>query len=208
MRPDGARLRRLIGLRYIDDFEPMFSPDGRRIALFDETSDPQLSIFRVRDGGLVEKLPVNAVTVGGDWGALGRFAFVAPSGPDGLSRIHVFTPPTGPTDQWSRSGSYAFDWYPDWSPTGRRIVFLRATALDDSARRLRFDVWLISGRQRAARRLIRVERTRPVFSPAGRTVAFATRDGIASISSRGSRVRRLLRFGRPVYEIAWQPLVP
>ena len=206
MRPDGARLRRVIALRFTDYFEPMFSPDGRRIALFDGTSDPELNIFRVRDGDLLDRLPVYSVGVGGDWNVRGRFAFVSTSGRDALDRIHVFVPPAGPTKQWSQTGLYAFDWYPDWSPTGRSIVFLRAASLGDSERlRLRYDLWLVSDPREAARRLTRVRRTRPVFSPTGRTIAFATPDGIASVSTRGGRPRRLLRWRTPVNEIAWQP---
>lgn len=99
----------------------------------------------------------------------------------------------------------AFAWDPDWSPDGRRLVFLRSS---NRGGRQGSDLFTVSI---AGTELRRVTSTRaasaPAWSPDGRTIAFSNNGRLALVPARGG-VPRLLDGDEPLRYcsgVDWSP---
>jgi Tol biopolymer transport system component len=186
--PRGGRLRQLTR-NNVDDFDPAFSPDGRRIAFARgrHGESPSSLYLMDADGGHVRRLtrspgtdtspswaPDNTRLVFGRSGAKGG----------GYHEIDILDTRTGQV-QPLVSGQVAD---PAWSPDGRLIAFalharrhtklvvVRPDGLDART--------LFNG---AADAFV----VRPSWSPNGRSIAFALGGSDLVVSRRGGRARTL-----------------
>lgn len=121
VEPDGSGLRRLT-TNVRDDYDPVFSPDGRSIAFVRGAERPELFLMRA-DGGGVRRLV--------RWRAGGGFA---PSwSPDGSRLVFVSYARRGAALKTIRSDGTGLvqlptpvGWFyddPAWSPNGRSLIF-------------------------------------------------------------------------------------
>ena len=127
--------------------------------------------------------------------------------PDGSSRTRV----TGRTAAQCRvygDGGHS----PDFSPSGRRIVYTRSTKRVGNASERNSEVFVVGRQGRNDRQVTNTradDAHAPVFSPDGRYIAygsFSTRaagEGLFVIAANGGTPRR---FRRDVREVSWQPL--
>ena len=183
MSAEGADVRRLSRDVRLEAW-PAWSPDGRRIALVTEGRRREYEIATVRaDGGGWRRLTRHSGSSDPDWSPDGsRIAFdvdgsIATMGPHG-HRIHVLTTGFEPTwapgglriafadggDLWTirpdgsgrvRLTSTGIDESsPAWSPSGRRIAYLRTRSNDEASRYLAA-IWTIRPDGTDATRLIR-----------------------------------------------------
>ena len=177
--------------------EPVWSPDGRRIAFvrtkFDGTSD-QSHIWVMNADG------TSQVALTADVAGTQHMPAWSPTLPDGTERIafvqNVNTQPRiwtmradGSDRRQLGSLASAYDMYPAWSPDGRTITFQRTTANVNS------DIWLMDangGNERAllAQPLAGAQLA-PTWSPDGKLIAFTSSHELTS--------------GSPLYQVytAW-----
>lgn len=178
-------------------FNPAWSPDGRYLIF-----GRKATIYRVtRDGRDVHPLVANA---GGDldWSVRDKIVFTLQRGrrrnlysvrSDGTGRRRLTR------DGYSEEASF--------SPGGRWIAFVkyRHTGLERTSQALGIFVMRSSGGP--ARRIAR-RGFSPVWSPTGRSIAFARGRRALAIRPDGSRLRRLftLRADASVVKLSWQPV--
>jgi Tol biopolymer transport system component len=216
MRADGSLNRLVAVLAHAVDplFEgAAFSPDGRRIALAQ-------GVFDVATGRQIHSSLPGATGGHLDWAVTGRLAGVRfNAGPGGLGMRILTAWPGGTGIRFAtsvrRKGPLiTHDESPDWSPTGRSIVFQRNWWNDDLISSGRAAIWKVS----PGRPAIRLHRTpgdtrqHPTFSPSGGRIAFVGDEGraIVTVAANGSGAARvLLRRARPIrafLDLDWQPL--
>lgn len=129
------------------DSDPAWDPKGERL-FFEGRRSGKRAIYSVRSDGTDLRGPL-ALGRAPAVSSRGRVAYVA----GGF--IGVLDPGSGSRRKLSRGH------YPDWSPSGRSIVFQRRGA-----------TYIVSGsRRQPPRRLLRRAR-RAVFSPNGKSIAF------------------------------------
>jgi dipeptidyl aminopeptidase/acylaminoacyl peptidase len=216
MRADGSNNRRVAVLAQPTDphlESAAFSPDGRRIALnqgvFDvATGTPIHSSLPGETGGRLE------------WAMTGRLAGVwFGAGLDDFGARIVTTWPHGTgirfvTSVRRKGPSISYDESPDWSPTGRSIVFQRNWWNGDLLNTSRSAIWKVS----PGRPATRIQRTpgdfrqSPTFSPSGGRIAFVGYEptAILTVAANGNGSPRvLLRRTPPIqafHGLDWQPL--
>lgn len=190
-----------------------FSPDGRRLVLLAPDRalrNPQV-VVDLASGSVLSSYLWGAQSLWEyasiDWGRRGRVAIGGTRG----GAIWTAAATGGRRElMTTRSAGYRVDVEPNFSPSGRSVVFVRVVSSFDQ-NSARYEIWRTSvGRPRHAERLIssREDLTSPVFSPDGRHIAFVTRDGrIRVIASAGGRARTVIDTqSLDLQEIAWQPL--
>jgi Tol biopolymer transport system component len=122
MNADGTQPRQLTATATAEEWDPLWSPDGRQIAYLQDSdldSDPGARIYVMNaDGSGGHMLwTVRAVGIAPSWSPDGRkLVFTGPSGlyvaaADGSGLHHV-------------AKSVFADAFPVWSPDGRKIAFL------------------------------------------------------------------------------------
>jgi WD40-like Beta Propeller Repeat len=205
--------------------KPAFSPDGRRIAVLlgdYETAgfDRAVTVFDAADGTpLFRSLwPSESSVAGLDWSVSGRLAYdrrrIWTAWQDG-SGVRAVTLPRGVR------GLPSSDQWPDWSPSGRGIAFVRTFGApgEDFASAGEINTVPARGGRSTRRRDGGWLVTTLAYSPGGRTIAFPVNPGDDSSGegplmlltpARGKgRPRRLFRLVSPtdnIFTLDWQAL--
>ena len=201
---DGSGLTRLTTSDALE-FDPYWSPDGKRIVYRHET-----------DGGLTSEIYVmnadgsdqtnltnrpNQQDNAPAWSPDGTMIAYASSG--GTERPGIFV--MEPDGSNRRRLTTGLDEYPAWSPDGSKLVFDRQTNGPTQ-----FDLWVVNADGSGARPLVRspADDQGAAWAPDGRTIAFQSGRGapgnfdyLWTMKAVGSQERRLTqRFGeRPVW---------
>jgi Tol biopolymer transport system component len=165
----------------VDEREPSWSPDGRRIAY---VSDGTVFVLDLATGDSLR------LGRGGEpaWSPVDDRLLVVRAGAIVLTRAV----PGATATVLSASGSA-----PEWSPDGRAVAFARYPA--------RRGIWRMRADGSHARRLSRGIDSHPAWSPDGRRIAFsrATPEGLFpdhlwTMGARGGRERPIRVGGEPV----------
>lgn len=181
---------------------PAWAPSGMRFAYQDRAADGRSEIF-IYDERQGE---VRQLTFGGgsgpDWSSRGRIAFTRPEFRDGRFtgrfRLYSVWPNGRGLRLITRVGTPSL---PNWSPTGRSLVYTDLGRRRDGIYKIRAD-----GSRR--RRLTRSSGYWPVWSPNGKRIAFnRSFQSIMVMRRDGSRLRRLYAPRRtvtsPLGRISW-----
>ncbi len=178
--------------------QPRWSPDGKRIFHVNKAAEgsgdwERYAIAYVSgDGGDVATVPLKSETKIRIWayGAGNRLSqdgqtivFAGQKPQEGDFRMHIWTlPVNGGTPRQLTDAAAPFkDWFPCWSPDGRNIAFVRATAPENWAVIGKANIHIVSAEGGAARQITtesdRVFDTGPVlWSPDGKLLAYFSRD--------------------------------
>jgi TolB protein len=159
-----------------DDIEPEWSPDGTRI-VFSSNQDGDSDVYLINaDGSNPRNLTDNFVTDAGpifsqacrgvrgactDW-----IAFH--SDLDGAFNLYMMDDQGGHVTQLTATN--ANDWWPAWSPDGKRIAFMSDRDTGDT-----FDIYVLdvgSGVVRRYTDTLFADEVWPAWSPDGRYIAF------------------------------------
>jgi Tol biopolymer transport system component len=211
IRPDGSMRTDLTNEEGFDAMAA-YSPDGRRIAFSSTRSMPpgfqgspllfsELYVMDA-DGSSVQRITFNEglTDLQGAWSPDGRRIVIA----RGPGRTPLPSEPfVAPTDLWIidlatgrerqlTNSPATYEWYPRWSPDGRRIAFAGALVEPDNQ-----DVYTIRVDGRSLRRLTSNPGLdwQPHYSPNGRSIAFASdRTGnfdVFVMRKNGTKIRQL-----------------
>jgi Tol biopolymer transport system component len=203
MNSNGSGERRLTSRGSLAN-EPVWSPDGQRIA-FASDRDGNYEIYVMNtDGSSQRRLTQNRVWDSHpSWSPDGRkIAFASDrSGKFAKSDIYVMSADGSFPRRLTRSP--ASDRAPDWSPDGRTIAFTSDRDGND-------EIYLMNASGRASRRLTRSRAfdSSPSWSPDGRRIAFASEPQTAKtdiwvMDADGSRSRRLTQNAGWDEDAAW-----
>jgi Tol biopolymer transport system component len=187
-------LRRLTAVRNAEDVDPVWSPEGGRIAFGRYSRGWRLYTMDAA-GGHVRA--ITAVL------SLGRAPTWSPDGRRLAFEWMPLHPPSNYAQQVAvvnadGSGlriltSYARfrggTGHPSWSPNGRTILF---SARSSSMEGARTDVWSVRADGRGARRLL-ANAADAAWSPDGHRIAFSRRGDLYTVTSAGAAPRRLTR---------------
>jgi TolB protein len=164
MRPDGSSVHLLLGGGDSYD-EPVWSPDGMRIAFTDQKNSQIYSIRRT-GGGLRRLTDGKSTNVNPAWSPARDRLALARLMVRGHWQIHVMPAAGGPARPLSQGvGS---DTSPTWSPDGTRLAFIRTIAESPS-------LFVMSASGAAgSRRLLppSIRASDPAWSPNGEQIAF------------------------------------
>ena len=209
MNADGSDRRRLTD-HPAGDFQPVFSPDGRRIA-FVSLRTGNFKIFVMNADGTQERLLTKTPKWVGDaspsWSPDGRWiAFASSRLKDGNPEIFKMRPDGSRVTRLTFTDTAGEispdDGFPSWSPDGRSIVFSSTRAA------AQHDLYVMGADGKNVRRLT----TNPSFddwaakwSRDGRSIVFEAVGRSASnvylVDADGSGLRRVGRGSSPV----WRP---
>jgi TolB protein len=172
VKPDGSGSRRLTNSPAAE-FDPSWSPDGRKIAYRRETPNTAPDIYVMNADGSTKRNVTKGATEGISpaWSPNGRtIAFASIRG--GGSFTHLWT--MKPDGSRQRRLSRVNGEYPDWSPDGRRIAFDHMFAPND------WDIWIVNADGSGAKPLVAWRGSKEqgaAWSPDGDWIAFqSTRD--------------------------------
>ena len=191
-RPDGSGLRRLTNSP-AGEFDPSWSPDGRKIAYRRETRDsaPDIYVMNADGSGKRNVTKGAAEGISPAWSPDGRrIAFASIRGG---SFTYLWTMTAAGTEH--RRLSRVNGEYPHWSPDGRRIAFDHMFAPGD------WDIWVLNADGSRARPLVAWRGSKEqgaAWSPDGAWIAFqstrGSQDGLPHIwlvRADGSESRQL-----------------
>lgn len=193
----GRVLRRLTSVLADPHFDALsfinsggsFSPDGERIAVVTfAKGDHELTIFRVRDGGVERRITVRGVTAMADpaWSPDGgRIAFAGFKG--GISDLYVHDIATRETRQLTEGREAELQ--PAWSPDGRTLAFVTDRGRSDFERlsfgEMRLAAMPVDGSVADIRPIATFgsgKSINPQFSPDGRSIYFISdQDGVSDV---------------------------
>jgi TolB protein len=181
---DGSELRRLTRTRGWD-FDPTWSPDGRRIAFRSHRDgNPEIYVMQA-DGSAQRNLSRHhAADWGPAWAPRGTtVAFNSGRGTTGL--MHLFLSPADRSrPRQVRTRIYVE--YPDWSPDGKRIAFMSPAPYGTD----NYEIYVMDVDGSRVRRLTNSPGPDgwPAWSPDGKTIAFAsTRDDCSHSEAKDCR---------------------
>ena len=215
--------------------QPRWSPDGKRIFHVNKAGQTnggwlELGIAYVpAEGGDVTIVPLQSESKIRIW-AYGASNRISPDGKtivfagqkpqEGEHAMHIWTLPAlgGTPRQLTDAPARFRDWYPCWSPDGRNIAFVRATAPENWATVGKGNIYVMPAEGGEPRQITsesdRVFDTGPVlWSPDGKLLAYFSRDEdsvdgtIKVISPEGGQSRIVARVQRIFAnkEMAWSP---
>lgn len=166
---DGTGLRRLTRTPGWD-FDPSWSPDGRRIVFRHNAGENRDDIVVMNAVGSGRRVITAASTTdwGPDWSPDGRWIAYNSTRASRLMQLHVMHPDgTG-----KRRVSPIYGEYPTWSPDGRRLAFMSQTPEGTS----NYEIWVVNVDGSGLRRLTRSFGPDgwPAWSPDGTRIAFSS----------------------------------
>lgn len=188
---DGTGLRRLTR-NAVFDGNPVWSPDGRRIAFVRDRDRQTVNIYVMNaDGSDQRRLTPNLrrrpwieLAWSPDWK---KIAFVASGGHRGAADIFVMNADGSGLRNVTNTVTTSFDFA--WSPDGRRIAYLEGSPGGAPLTVVNADG---TGKQRLTGPLMVDLGSPPSWSPDGRTLAFTGRGGdIYVVHADGSGLRKL-----------------
>jgi len=196
------------------DFEPMWSPDGKRIAFYSNRNapaKPRFQVFMINADGTGEmKLPGSNEDFRPVWSPDGkRFAF--DSYRDGNHEIYVVN--ADGSNPLRLTNDPVYDSSPRWSPDGKKLVYFSGSEPADKGDHSygNADIWMMNADGSNKIRLTQVEGddTYPFWSPDGKKIAFTSyRDGNAEIyvmKADGSQQTRLTNNPARDDNARWSP---
>lgn len=202
---DGSNVRRLTSSS-AGEFDPAWSPNGRRIAYRRETRQGAPHIYLMNADGS-QKRNLTRRSAGGispAWSPNGRTIAFASVRSSFTTELWLMRPDGS---QQRRLGRVNGE-YPDWSPDGKRIAFDHLTVATSD-----WDIWVINANGTGARPLVAWRGSKEqgaAWSPDGAWIAFqstrSTNDGIPRVwiaRADGSNPRRLT--DRPGERPTWSP---
>jgi Tol biopolymer transport system component len=201
--------RRCIG---VDGFDPSWSPDGSRLVLEKNTPSSYTLQIVTRGGRLLRTIPIKVgFPANLAWSPLGdRIAFDLASDTDAEPGIYAIRQDGTAIE---RLTTVADDSQPNWSPDGRRILFVRRS----------YELWVMDADGTNEQKLLVVPQVRAapddatasaVWSPNGTKIAFSSPGARwISIYTLGTRTRKTIRLRLPRAVVVswnerldWQPL--
>jgi Tol biopolymer transport system component len=195
------------------DAEPMWSPDGKKIAFYSDRNAGTQSRFRIylmnADGSSQVELPGSRADFRPVWSPDGKqLAF--DSYRDGNHEIYTVNEDGSNLKRLTNGPAY--DSSPRWSPDGRKIVYFSGPDWKPGASNYgASDIWLMNADGSGKVRLTMSEGddTYPFFSPDGRRIVFTSwRDGNAEIyvmNADGSNQRKLTNNPARDDNARWSP---
>lgn len=180
VRPDGGGLRDLTRTAMVDEFEPTWSPDGKRIAFAAASAgDSTTQIFVMnRDGsgrhqlissGIWQRSP--AWSPDGRWIAFSRCELLAEGDCSSAQITVVGADGNGLRVVTKRASHWQVDGKPSWSPDGKHIVFTRTPSFGVNS------VWVVGSDARGVRKIVDDDSPadhNPSWSRGGNLIAYAT----------------------------------
>lgn len=207
-RLDGSFVGRLTHGR--TDGEPAWSPSGRRLAFTRGLESSRFYEYRFHGSQDIYTIgrdgtkPALLASGGEDpaWSSRREIAFVSADDSDdcddcndtGEEGFQPWQPPTimaigasgGPVRTLARDG-----FNPDWSPSGKRLAFIRFGEAFDAHNKL----FVVNRDGTGLRRVYRGPGNllSPTWSPDGRKIAFLAGDKVLVVPADGGKARRVLR---------------
>ena len=186
---DGSELRRLTR-NAVADNNPVWSPDGRRIAFVRDRDRQTVNIYVMNADGsdqrrltpTVRRRPWVGLEWSPDWK---KIAFIASGGPLGRPDIFVMNADGSDLRNVTNTVTTSFDFA--WSPDGRRIAYLEGSPGGAPLTIVNADG---SGRHPLTGPLM-VDLGSPSWSPDGRTIAFTGGSVLYTVHADGTGLRKL-----------------
>jgi Tol biopolymer transport system component len=219
MRADGGGVRRLVRWRAGGGFAPSWSPDGSQIVFVSYARRPALKTIRADGTGLVQpQTPVGWFYDHPAWSPNGR-SLVFTGGlfgsvEEGNVLNIVAVGGRSPRPLLELGDDVAQ--YPEWSPSGDRISFVRVIPECGGMCQLR-DIWSVSPTGGDARELVS-DVPDAAWSPDGTHLVVLSREGVTSpepererwdlriVSSEGTTEQQLgVAQGAASPGLSWQP---
>lgn len=191
------------------DFEPMWSPDGKKIAFYSDRNPVEKCKYKIlimdADGSNQKELPNTDCDFRPVWSPDGKkLAF--DSGRDGNHEIYTIN--IDGTDLRRLTNSPNYDSSPRWSPDGKKIVYFSGSTEKDYGNS---EIYIMNTDGTGKENLTIKEGsdTYPFFSPDGKKIAFTSyRDGNAEIyvmDADGSNQQRLTNNSARDDNARWSP---
>jgi TolB protein len=190
IKADGTGLRRLTR-NTVDDSNPVWSPDGVKIAFVRVRNDQTANIYVMNADGSgqrrlapsLRRRPWVELAWSPDWK---KIAFVASASYRGAGDIFVMNARGSGLRNVTNTVTTSFDFA--WSPDGRRIAYLEGSPGGAPLTVVNADG---TGKHRLTGPLM-VDLGSPSWSPDGRTLAFTGRGGdIYTVHADGTGLRKL-----------------
>ena len=189
---DGSHLRQLTHSNALE-FDPEWSPDGRRIVYRSETEgNSEIFVMNADGTGAVNLTRNPAEDYSPSWSPDGERIAFASSRSGVFNDIYVMSIDGSNVHRVTRSVSV--DEYPSWSPDGRRIVFT-------SSRTGHWDLFVINADGTGTRRITRRGGKSPSWSPRTGLIAYQGPDGSSGSDRHMSSLWVVRANGRKAHRV-------